>query len=155
MTDKKQLGFSREPEDGMIEKVVQIKRVSKKTKGGNKISFTALVVVGDGQGKVGFSLERARDVATAIRKGMKKAREKMVSIPLKNGTILRPIQIKFKGAEILLKPAKTGTGLIAGGPLRIVANAAGIEDLVAKMIGSKNKEANVRAIIKAFRIIGD
>jgi len=133
--------------------VVQIKRVSKKTKGGNKISFTALVVVGDGKGKVGYCLARARDVASAIRKGMKKAREKMVRVPLRNKTIPHQVQVKFKGAQVLLKPAKTGTGLIAGGPMRIISNAVGIEDLVAKMIGSKNKEVNVRATIKAFGLL--
>jgi small subunit ribosomal protein S5 len=143
------------PEDGMIEKVVQIKRVSKKTKGGSKISFTALVVVGDGRGKVGYSLARARDVASAIKKGMKKTREKMITVPLKDGTITRQIKVKFKGARLLLKPAKKGTGLIVGGPIRIVSSAAGIEDLVAKMIGSKNKEANLRAIFKAFKLLGE
>jgi small subunit ribosomal protein S5 len=155
MAGKRQSGYSYEPEDGMIEKVVQIKRVSKKTKGGNQISFTSLVVVGDGKGKVGYSLSRARDVASAIRKGMKKARERMISVPLSNGTILRPIQVKFKGAKVFLKPARKGTGLIAGGPVRVVSSAVGVEDLVAKMIGSKNKEVNVRAIIKAFKILGE
>jgi small subunit ribosomal protein S5 len=151
----RQSGYSHEPEDGMIEKVVQIKRVSQKTKGGNKISFTSLVVVGDGKGKVGFSLTRARDVASAIRKGMKKARDRMINVPLRDGTIPRSVQVKFKGAKVLLKPAKKGTGLIAGGPVRVVSSAVGIEDLVAKMIGSKNKEVNVRAIIKAFKVLGE
>lgn len=149
----KQGNYMQGPEDGMIEKVVQIKRVSKKTKGGNKISFTALVVVGDGKGKVGYCLARARDVASAIRKGMKKARDKMIRVPLKNGTITHQIQVKYKGAKVFLKPAKKGTGLIVGGPIRVVSSAVGIEDLVAKMIGSKNKEVNIRAIIKAFSLL--
>lgn len=135
------------------EKVVEIKRVSKKTKGGNQISFTALVVVGNGQGEVGFSLEGAKDVASAIKKAAKKAKKKMIKIPLKEGTIPHQVEAKFKGARVLLKPARPGTGLIVGGPLRIIASVAGIEDLVAKMLGSKNKAANVQAAFKALSLL--
>jgi len=133
-----------------IEKVVEIKRVSKKTKGGNQISFTALVVIGDGKGKVGYALERAKDVASAIRKGIKKAKEKMIIISLSKGTITHRAEANVKAAHVLLKPAKPGTGLIAGGAVRIIANAAGIENIVSKMIGSKNKMVNVQAVFKAL-----
>jgi len=141
--------------DDFIEKVVQIKRVNKKTKGGNQISFTALVVVGDGKGRVSYSLQRAKDVGSAIRKGMKKAREEMVKITIKDGTIPCPIKVKYKSAKVILKPARSGTGLIAGGPLRVIANAAGIENLVAKILGSRNKMINVQAAFKAFEMIKD
>lgn len=137
----------------VIEKVVEIKRVSKKTKGGNQISFTALVVVGNQKGKVGWALERAKDVSSAIRKAARKAKEGMITVPLVNGTLPQMVETKFKAARILLKPARRGTGLIAGGPVRIIADLAGIEDLVAKMRGSKNKTANVAAVFKAFSLI--
>lgn len=137
----------------IIEKVIEIKRVSKKTKGGNQISFTALVVVGNKKGKVGWALERAKDVSSAIRKAARKAKERMITVPLMNGTLPQMVEAKFKAARILLKPARKGTGLIAGGPVRIIADLAGIEDLVAKMMGSKNKAANVAAVFKAFSLI--
>jgi small subunit ribosomal protein S5 len=133
-----------------IEKVIQIKRVSKKTKGGNQISFTALVVVGDRKGRVGYALDRARDVSSAIRKAARKAKNRMISIPLESGTITQELEAKFKAAKVLLKPAKKGTGLIAGSSVRVIAEVAGIEDIVAKMMGSKNKVANVAAVFKAF-----
>jgi small subunit ribosomal protein S5 len=108
------------------------------------------VVVGDGKGKVGYALDRARDVSSAIRKAVRKAKNRMISIPLDSGTITQVVEAKFKAARVLLKPAKKGTGLIAGGPVRVIANVAGIEDIVAKMMGSKNKAANIAAAFKAF-----
>jgi len=135
------------------ETVVEIKRVSKKTKGGNQISFTALVVVGDGQGKVGVALGKAKDVASAIRKGMRLAKKMMIEIPLKGTTIPHPVEYKLKAARVLLKPAREGSGLIAGGPVRIIASAAGIKDLVAKILGSRNKAANTWATYEALKLL--
>lgn len=133
------------------ETVVEIKRVSKKTKGGNQISFTALVVVGDGKNKVGVALGKAKDVASAIRKGMALAKKKMINLSLIEGTIPYPIKYKKGAAEILLRPGRKGSGLIAGGAVRAVVFAAGIKDLVAKIIGSRNKAVNVWAAWEALR----
>ncbi|MBU2592065.1 MAG: 30S ribosomal protein S5 [Patescibacteria group bacterium] len=125
------------------ETVVEIKRVSKKTKGGNQISFTALMVVGDGKGKVGVGLGKSKNVPSAIKKGIDKAKKKMIMVKLKGRTIPRPIDYRKKSAHILLKPAREGSGLIAGGAIRVIASAAGIKDLVAKIIGTRNKAMNV------------
>lgn len=137
-------------ESEWIEKVIEIKRTSKKTKGGNQIRFTALVVVGDGKGKAGFVLGKAKDVGSAIRKGMNEARRRLVEIPLEGSTISRLIKIKFKASLVMLKPARPGTGLIAGGVIRAIAEAAGIKDLTAKILGSSNKSANTQAVFKGF-----
>jgi len=133
-----------------IEKVIEIKRTSKKTRGGNQIGFTALVVSGDGKGKVGFSLGKAKDVASAIRKGMREARKKAVELPLAEGTIPFPLKIKFKGARLVLRPGRPGSGLVAGGVIRTIAEAAGIKDLTAKILGSSDKNSNTQAVFKGF-----
>jgi small subunit ribosomal protein S5 len=133
------------------EKVVQINRVSKKTKGGNQISFSALTVVGDRQGKVGVGLGRSKDVASAIGKGMSYARKHMVTIPLQGTTIPHHVLVKFGAAKILLKPAPQGSGLIAGGPVRAVVQAAGIKDMSSKILGTRNKASNVYATFKALK----
>jgi len=133
------------------ESVIEIKRVSKKTKGGNQISFTALVVVGDGKGKVGVALGKAKDVASAIRKGMKLAKKRMIKISLRGTTIPYSVECKKKAARVLLKPARGGSGLIAGGPVRVIASAAGIKDLVAKILGSRNKANNVWVTYEALK----
>ncbi|MFC1790107.1 30S ribosomal protein S5 [Patescibacteria group bacterium] len=138
-------------ENEFEEKVVRVSRVSKKTKGGNKIGFSVLVVVGDRKGKVGVALGKATDVSGAIRKGFRKARKSMVAVPIKNGTIPHQILIKFGAAKVLLKPAPPGTGMITGGPVRVVAEAAGIKDLVSKILGTRNKASNVYATIEALR----
>ncbi len=133
-------------------RVIEIKRVSKKTKGGNQISFTALVVVGDRQGGLGIALTKAKDVQGAILKGEKKAKKTMIKIVFdpEKKTIPYPAEVKYKASRILLKPAKGGTGLIAGGPIRIMAELAGIENMVAKIFGSRNKTAVVYATFNAF-----
>jgi small subunit ribosomal protein S5 len=138
------------PVSEFAEKVVQIKRVSKKTKGGNQIHFTALVVSGDKKSRVGVGLGKAKSVAEAIQKGTKKAQKSMINVPIVNGTIPASIQIKFKGAIVLIRPGKQGSGLIAGGPVRSVVELAGIKDVVSKIIGSKNKSINVWATLKAL-----
>lgn len=132
------------------ETVVKIKRVSKKTKGGNQIGFTALVVVGDQKGKVGVALGKAKDVVSAIKKGVRLAKKRMTAIPLTGRTIPQAVNYQKKAAHILIKPARKGTGLIAGGPVRVIASAAGIKDLVAKIIGTRNQTVNVWAAWEAL-----
>jgi len=138
------------PVSEFTDKVVEIKRVSKKTKGGNQIHFTALVVSGDKKSRVGVGLGKAKSVAEAIQKGIKKAQNSLITIPIVNGTISGSVKLKFKGAVILIRPGKEGSGLIAGGPVRAVVELAGIKDIVSKIIGSKTKSINVWATLKAL-----
>jgi len=133
------------------EKVVQVNRVSKKTTGGNKIGFSILVVVGDKKGKVGVGLGKAADVASAIRKASSYAKKHMVKIPLVRTTIPHEIRIKLGAAKILLKPAPPGTGIRAGGSVRAVVEAAGIKDIVSKILGTDNKASNVYATFAALQ----
>lgn len=139
MARKKQSKNQEEKKDRLFQSVIDIRRTSKKTKGGNRIGFTALMVVGDGKGKVGLGLGKAKDVRTAIQKGVRLAKKQMVKIPIKKTTIPYPIEHERKSTKVLLKPAKEGTGLIAGGSVRDLAKAAGLNDLVAKILGSRNK----------------
>ncbi|MBM4401970.1 MAG: 30S ribosomal protein S5 [Candidatus Cloacimonetes bacterium] len=135
------------------EKVVEINRTAKKTKGGNRLSFTALVVVGDKNGRVGAAVGKANDVTMAIQKASRKAKRKMLLVPLvgEARTIPHEIRIKQKAVKILLKPAPSGTGVLAGGPIRAVVEAAGIENIVSKILGSKNKKGNVYATLEALK----
>jgi len=133
------------------EKIAQISRVSKKTKGGNKIGFSVLVVVGDRKGKVGVGLGKALDVRGAIKKGIAKAKKQLIKVPLKKTTIPYEVRIKKGAARIIIKPAPEGTGLIAGGPVRMVVELAGIKDVVAKILGTNNKASNVYATIEALK----
>lgn len=135
------------------ETVVQINRISKKTKGGNQIRFSALVVVGDKKGKVGVGISKATDVRNAIRKAIEAAKRRMIQVPLSGTTIPFSIQEKFSAARVLLKPAPPGSGIIAGGPMRVVIEAAGIRDVVGKILGTKNKISNVYATLKAMESI--
>jgi len=133
------------------EKIVQISRVSKKTKGGNKIGFSVLTVVGDRKGKVGVGLGKALDVRGAIKKGISKAKKGLIEIPLKETTIPYEVRMKKGAAKIIMKPAPKGTGLIAGGPVRVVVELAGIRDIVAKILGTTNKASNVYATLAALQ----
>ncbi len=133
------------------EKIVEINRTSKKTSGGNKIRFTALVVVGDGQGKVGVGLGKSNDVANAIVKGISFAKKRLVDVPLVNGTIPHRIEVKKGAARVLLKPAPEGSGIIAGGPVRNVVEAAGVKNVSSKILGTGNKASNVYATFEALR----
>lgn len=135
------------------ETVVEIKRISKKTKGGNQIRFSALVVMGDKKGRVGVATAKATDVRSAIRKSMTAAKKKMIKIPLVGTTIPYSVSEKFSAAKIILKPAPPGSGIIAGGPLRVVLSAAGIRDAVGKILGTKNKASNVYATMEALKKI--
>lgn len=148
--------FQREQNsDGFEEKIIQVNRVSKKTKGGNKIGFAALMVVGDKNGKVGVGLGKAPDVSAAIRKGALVARKHLVEVPIVNTTIPFRIDLKLGAAKIMLKPAPKGSGVIAGGAIRNVVTAAGIENISSKVLGTKNQASNVYAAIEALRILAE
>ena len=133
------------------ERVVQVSRVSKKTKGGNNIGFSVLMVVGDKKGRVGVGLGKAPDVVSSIQKGIKKAKKRLIQVPLKGNTIPFALEHKFGAAKILLKPAPKGSGVIAGGPVRAVVEVAGIQDIVSKIQGSDNPASNVYATFRALK----
>lgn len=133
------------------EKVVQVNRVSKKTKGGNKIGFSVLVVVGDKKGRVGVGLGGAPDVSSAVKKAVIYARKHLFTVPMKGTTIPHVVFVKLGAARIMLKPAPAGTGVIAGGPVRAVVDAVGIRDIVSKILGTSNKASNVYATMAALK----
>lgn len=135
------------------EVVVQINRVSKKTKGGNQMRFSALVVVGDRNGKVGMGMAKARDVRGAIQKAVSAANRKMIQVTLSGTTIPFEIEQKYNAARVMLKPAPKGSGIIAGGPMRVVLESAGVRDVVGKIMGTNNKISNVAATIAALETI--
>lgn len=137
------------------EQVVQVNRVSKKTKGGNKVGFSALTVVGDNKGRVGVALGKAPDVSSAIRKGINQAKKNLVTVPLVDGTIPFRIDIKVGAARIMLKPAPPGSGIIAGGAVRSVVSAAGIKNISSKMLGTENKISNIYATLAALRKVSE
>lgn len=131
--------------------VLDVARVVRVVKGGRRFSFRASVVAGDRAGKVGFGLGKSKDVQTAIQKGYEKAIKGVVNVPLKQGTIAHEVKAKFSGAKVMLRPAKPGTGIVAGGTVRVVADLAGVRDLVAKRFGSTNKLNNAWATVKALQ----
>ena len=138
-------------EKEFAEKVVQVNRVSKKTKGGNRIGFSVLIVVGDKKGRVGVGLGKAPEVVGAIRKGVNYAKKHLIKVPLRGRTIPHEVYLKRGAAKVLIKPAPPGTGIIAGGAVRAVVEAAGIRDIVSKILGSDNKASNVYATIEALK----
>lgn len=135
------------------EKVIQISRVSKKTKGGNKAGFSVLMVVGDKKGKVGVGLGKAPDVLSAIKKSVKKAKKKMISVPLDGTTIPFALTVKKGAGRVMMKPSSKGTGVIAGGPVRAVVEAAGVRDITCKIMGSDNQASSVYATFEALKQI--
>lgn len=142
-------------DSGLIERVVQIRRVAKVVQGGGNLSFSALVVVGDGQGSVGMGLGKAKAVPDAVRKGTAKARRDMAPIVLKETTIPHEIETTFSATKILLKPASPGTGVIAGGPVRAALEAAGVKDVLSKTFGSHNTINMVKATVQGLRALRD
>jgi small subunit ribosomal protein S5 len=148
-------GFDGQKDSGFEEEIVQVNRVSKKTKGGNKIGFSVLTVVGDKSGKVGVGLGKAPDVASAIRKGVSIAKKHVIDVPIINGTIPFEFYIKLGAAKIILKPAPKGSGVIAGGAVRSVVSLAGIQNISSKVLGTKNQASNVYATIEALKKLGE
>jgi len=134
----------------LIEKIVFINRVAKVVKGGRRFSFSALAVVGDGQGQVGFAMGKAKEVPEALRKATEKARKAMIKIPMKGNTLPHEVIGHFGAGSVLLKPASPGTGVIAGAVVRAIMEAAGIQDILTKCIGTNNPHNVVRATFKGF-----
>jgi len=143
--------FDKDNGDGLLEKLVNVNRVAKVVKGGRKFGFTALSVVGDENGKIGFGYGKAREVPIAIQKSMEKARKNMVSISLREGTLWHAIKSSHSGSRVYMQPASEGTGVIAGGPMRAVFEAVGVRNVLAKSIGSNNPINLVRATIKGLQ----
>ena len=137
--------------DDLIEKLVAVNRVVKVVKGGRQFSFTALAVVGDGEGKVGFGYGKAREVPLAIQKAMERARRDMVRISLNEGTLWHPIKSRHSGSRVYMQPASDGTGVIAGGAMRAVFEAVGVQNVLAKSVGSNNPINLVRATMKGLQ----
>ncbi len=135
------------------EYVVSVKRVAKVVKGGKNLSFSALVVVGNQEGIVGFGLGKAREVPAAIKKGIEAAKKNLIRIPLKGTTIPHPVIGHFGAGKVLLRPAAEGTGVIAGGPVRAIMQAAGVRDVLTKSIGSNNPHNVVRATFAGLRML--
>lgn len=133
------------------EQVLHIRRVSKKTPGGNYITFSALVAVGDKKNKVGIGIAKSIEVPSAIEKAVARAKKNMVEAPLRGTTLVSDILVKYKSAKIYFKPAPVGSGLRAGSVVRKILELAGVKDISVKIIGSRNKLANAYAVLKAFR----
>jgi len=139
-----------EKDKEFVEKLVKLNRTAKVVKGGRRFSFSALTVVGDRKGKVGFGFGKANDVSEAIRKSMDKAKRNMIKLPIKNGTIPHEIQGVFKASRVYLKPACSGTGIIAGGPVRAIMEAGGVTDVLSKSIGASSQYNVVKATFEGI-----
>ncbi len=142
---------TQEQDNQWTEKVVQVRRVTKVVKGGKRLNFRVITIIGDGEGQVGIGVGKSKDVVGAIQKGMTDARKNLIKVPIVNTTIPHPVTVRLGSAKVLVKPAKQGTGVIAGGAVRIVLEAAGIRNATAKCLGSKSPLNNARATVEALR----
>ena len=143
--------FDKEPkEKEFVEKLLTLNRTSKTVKGGRRMSFAALSVVGDQKGRVGYGFGKANDVTEAIKKSLDRAKRNLVTLPIKKGTVPHDVIGKFKSSEVLLRPASAGTGIIAGGPVRAIMDAAGVTDIISKSLGSSASVNVVRATFDAI-----
>ena len=150
--DRRDNNAEREPDDGIIDKLVTINRVAKVVKGGRRFAFAALVVVGDQKGRVGYGAGKAREVPEAIRKATEAAKRELIFVPLRDGrTLHHDIHGRHGAGKVLLRSAKVGTGIIAGGPMRAVFETLGVHDVVAKSTGSSNPYNMVRATFDALK----
>jgi small subunit ribosomal protein S5 len=146
----------REPvEKEFVEKLVKLNRTAKVVKGGRRFSFSALTVIGDRKGKVGYGFGKANDVSEAIRKSIDRAKRNMIHLPVKNGTIPHEVKGFFKSSYVLLKPARSGTGIIAGGPVRAIMEAGGVTDVLSKSIGSSSQYNVVKATFECINKMMD
>jgi small subunit ribosomal protein S5 len=152
MYDSKRADSKRD-ESKNNEKVLLIKRVSKKTPGGNYVTFSALVFVGDRNGKVGIGIGRGLEVPPAIHKAITSAKKHMITVPMHKNSIPHEVKLKYKAAKILLKPAPEGTGLKVGSVTRVILNLAGINNASGKIIGSRNQTVNTYAVMKALKML--
>jgi len=137
--------------DEFDQKVVEVKRVTRVVAGGKRMRFRALIVIGDHKGKVGMGLKKGADVSESVNKAVNAAKKNMITLPLVNETIPHEMNMKYKSSSLLLKPAKPGTGVIAGGAVRQVFELAGVKNVVSKMLGSNNKVNNIKAVFEAFK----
>ena len=140
----------KKPTDEFDQKIIDIARVTRVTAGGKRMRFRACVVIGDKKGKIGVATMKGADVSIAVNKAVSKAKKELLNVKTVSDSIPHRIEVKYKGAHVLLKPAPAGTGIIAGGVVRSVAELAGIKNLVGKILGSKNKINNVKATIEAL-----
>ncbi|MCF8568705.1 30S ribosomal protein S5 [Gordonia sp. HY002] len=151
--DRRDSRGGRDQERNQLERVVTINRVSKVVKGGRRFSFTALVVVGDGNGMVGVGYGKAKEVPAAIQKGVEEARKNFFRVPLIAGTVTHPVQGEAAAGVVMLRPASSGTGVIAGGAVRAVLECAGVSDVLAKSLGSDNAINVVHATVAALKML--